>query len=90
LSYRVKLRKGMWNRRGDHLTVDGYVVYAPADRAYPPELRDYPAVPEGYRDHMGTNVPYLAERPELPESLPRFGQPPLQPYEKFVVYEYMQ
>ncbi|KAF8189979.1 hypothetical protein K438DRAFT_2018907 [Mycena galopus ATCC 62051] len=90
LSYRVRLRKGMWNRRGDHLTVDSYVVYAPADRAYPLELRDYPAVLEGYRDHMGMNVPYLAERPELPESLPRFGQPPLQPYEKFVVYEYMQ
>jgi hypothetical protein len=72
----------MWNRRGDHLTMDGFVVYAPSDRAYPEELRDYPAETVGYRDHMGTEIGYLASRPELPESLPRFGQPPRQPYEK--------
>ncbi|KAJ7442481.1 hypothetical protein B0H11DRAFT_2093837 [Mycena galericulata] len=88
-SYRAAVRKGMWNRRGDHLTVDGYVVYAPVDRAYPEELRDYPPETVGYRDHLGGEIPYL-DRPELPESLPRFGQPPRQPYEKFVVYEYMQ
>ncbi|KAJ7770619.1 hypothetical protein B0H16DRAFT_1715276 [Mycena metata] len=88
-SYRVAVRKGLWNRRGDHLTVDGFVVYAPVDRAYPDELRDYPAEAVGYRDHHGAEVGYL-DRPELPESLPRFGQPPRQPYEKFVVYEYMQ
>ncbi|KAJ6486793.1 hypothetical protein C8R45DRAFT_268871 [Mycena sanguinolenta] len=87
-SYRIRLRKGMWNRRGDHLTVDGFVVYAPADSAYPDELRDYPD--EAYRDHMGMEIPYLAARPELPESLPRFGQAPRQPYEKFIVYEYFQ
>ncbi|KAJ7637059.1 hypothetical protein FB45DRAFT_742081 [Roridomyces roridus] len=80
-SYRIALRKGMWNRRGDHLTVDGFVVYAPVDRAYPDELRDYPAEAVGYRDHLGSQIPYL-DRPELPESLPRFGQPPRQPYEK--------
>ncbi|KAJ6590501.1 hypothetical protein DFH09DRAFT_1139525 [Mycena vulgaris] len=88
--YRVALRKGLWNRRGDHLTMDGFVVYAPVDRAYPDELRDYPAEAVGYRDHLGAEIGYLASRPELPESLPRFGQPPRQPYEKFVVYEYMQ
>ncbi|KAJ7749316.1 hypothetical protein DFH07DRAFT_888598 [Mycena maculata] len=88
-SYRVALRKGLWNRRGDHLTVDGFVVYAPLDRAYPDELRDYPAETVGYRDHLGGEIPYI-DRPELPESLPRFGQAPRQPYEKFVVYEYMQ
>ncbi|KAJ6571864.1 hypothetical protein B0H19DRAFT_1064888 [Mycena capillaripes] len=89
-SYRVALRKGMWNRRGDHLTIDGFIVYAPVDRAYPDELRDYPAETVGYRDHLGAEIGYLASRPELPESLPRYGQPPRQPYEKFVVYEYMQ
>ncbi|KAJ7669046.1 hypothetical protein B0H17DRAFT_1087231 [Mycena rosella] len=88
--YRVAVRKGLWNRRGDHLTMDGFVVYAPVDRAYPEELRDYPAEAVGYRDHLGSEVGYLATRPELPESLPRFGQPPRQPYEQFVVYEYMQ
>ncbi|KAJ6610995.1 hypothetical protein B0H10DRAFT_2224460 [Mycena sp. CBHHK59/15] len=89
-SYRVAMRKGLWNRRGDHLTMDGFVVYAPADRAYPQELRDYPAETVGYRDHLGSEVGYLESRPELPESLPRFGQPPRMPYDKFVVYEYMQ
>ncbi|KAJ7151017.1 hypothetical protein C8R46DRAFT_1304502 [Mycena filopes] len=89
-SYRIALRRGLWNRRGDHLTVDGYVVYAPVDRAYPEELRDYPGETVGYRDHTGGEVGYLDSRPELPESLPRFGQPPRQPYEKFVVYEYLQ
>ncbi|KAJ7484653.1 hypothetical protein FB451DRAFT_1233061 [Mycena latifolia] len=88
--YRAAVRKGLWNRRGDHLTIDGFVVYAPVDRAYPEELRDYPAETVGYRDHLGAEIGYLASRPELPESLPRFGQPPRQPYEKFVVYEYMQ
>ncbi|KAJ7218287.1 hypothetical protein C8J57DRAFT_1732233 [Mycena rebaudengoi] len=89
-SYRLAVRKGLWNRRGDHLTIDGFVVYAPADCAYPAELRDYPAETVGYRDHLGAEVGYLDSRPELPESLPRFGQAPRQPYEKFVVYEYLQ
>ncbi|KAJ7791949.1 hypothetical protein B0H14DRAFT_3094391 [Mycena olivaceomarginata] len=89
-SYRGRVRKGLWNRRGDHLTADGFVVYAPADCAYPEELREYPAETVGYRDHLGTTIGYLPSRPELPESLPRFGQPPRQPYEKFVVYEYIQ
>jgi hypothetical protein len=81
-SYRLAVRKGLWNRRGDHLTIDGFVVYAPADCAYPAELRDYPAETVGYRDHLGAEVGYLDSRPELPESLPRFGQAPRQPYEK--------
>ncbi|KAJ7136129.1 hypothetical protein C8R44DRAFT_976822 [Mycena epipterygia] len=89
-SYRAVVRRGLWNRRGDHLTMDGFVVYAPVDRAYPADLQDYPAETVGYRDHLGAEVGYLATRPELPESLPRFGQPPRQPYEKFVVYEYIQ
>ncbi|KAJ7138516.1 hypothetical protein C8R43DRAFT_1019388 [Mycena crocata] len=80
--YRARLRKGMWNRRGDHLTMDGYVVYAPLNLAYPVDLRDYPAETAGYRDHLGSEIGYLDSRPELPESLPRFGQPPRQPYEK--------
>ncbi|KAF7289963.1 hypothetical protein MIND_01371600 [Mycena indigotica] len=87
--WRTRKRMGMWNRRGDHLTMDGYIVYAPSNRAYPEELSDYPAENVGYRDHRGSELKYL-ERPELPESLPRHGQPPLQPYDKFVVYEYQQ
>ncbi|KAF8886578.1 hypothetical protein BD779DRAFT_619373 [Infundibulicybe gibba] len=47
--YRTRVRKGFWNRRGDHLTMEGYIVYAPRDQANPPELVDYPAVNEGYR-----------------------------------------
>ncbi|KAJ7057767.1 hypothetical protein C8F01DRAFT_1256388 [Mycena amicta] len=71
------------------LTMDGYIVYAPPNCAYPEELSDYPAETVGYRDHLGTELMYM-DRPELPESLPRHGQPPRQPYEKFVVYDYLQ
>ncbi|KAK6978023.1 hypothetical protein R3P38DRAFT_3120474 [Favolaschia claudopus] len=79
-------RQGLWNRRGDHLTEDGFVVYAPLPIAYPPELCSYPAESVGYRDHLGKEVPRSAFHAELPESLPRFGQPPLRPYEQFIVY----
>ncbi|KAJ7269909.1 P-loop containing nucleoside triphosphate hydrolase protein [Mycena rebaudengoi] len=81
-----RLRKGMWNRRGDHLTLDGFIVYALADRAYPAELSDYPPETVGYRDHTGATMGYIESRPELPDSLPRFGQPPRRPYETFLVY----
>ncbi|KAK6978012.1 kinase-like domain-containing protein [Favolaschia claudopus] len=81
-----KLRKGFWNRRGDHLTEDGFVVYAPLNTTYPSELHNYPDETVGYRDHLGKEVPWSASHVELPESLPRFGQLPLRPYEQFIVY----
>lgn len=86
--YTRRTRKGFWNRRGDYLTANSYVVYAPVNRAYPPELQHYPSETEGYRDQYGVFVPYLAERPELPASLPYHGRPPAQPYDSFVVYSY--
>ena len=79
-NYRERFRKGFWNRRGDHVTLNGFIVYAPLDKANPSELRNYPTENEGYRDHLGTFLEYRS-RPELPESLPRHGQPPVQPYE---------
>lgn len=82
-----RVRYGFWNRRGDHLTQNLYVVYAPHDRAYPEELRDYPDERRGYQDHHGTFIP-VADRPELPASLPQRGRPPAQPYDSFVVYKY--
>jgi hypothetical protein len=81
-TYYRTLRYGFWNRRGDHLTNDKYVVYAPPDRANPPELETYPLPTEGYLDHYGTFIKYDATRRELPESLPREGRPPTFPYEK--------
>ncbi|KAG6332029.1 hypothetical protein ID866_7062 [Astraeus odoratus] len=84
-SHRVRL--GFWNRRGDHLTSNMFVVYAPEGRAYPSELRDYPSEAEGYKDHHGTMIPWT-DRPELPASLPQRGRPPAQPYDSFVVYKY--
>ena len=78
--WRERVRKGFWNRRGDHLTMSGYVVYAPPEKAYPPELRNYPQERVSYRDEIGNETPYV-ERPELPESLPRHGNAPEQPYE---------
>ena len=81
-TYYRTLRYGFWNRRGDHLTNDMYVVYAPPDRANPHELEKYPPPTEGYMDHYGTFIKYDATRRELPESLPREGRPPRFPYEK--------
>lgn len=83
--YKERIRKGYWNQRGDHLTVTGYLVYAPPEKAFPPELRDYPKENEGYRDQIGSLIPWM-ERPELPESLPRYGQPPMNPYESVSCY----
>ncbi|KAF8628289.1 hypothetical protein AX17_005993 [Amanita inopinata Kibby_2008] len=80
-----RVRKGYWNKRGDHLTMSGYIVYAPHGQAYPPELQDYPDQSVGYRDNKGQFVNFL-QRPELPESLPHHGQPPLHPYHTFLEY----
>ena len=79
-SYDIRIRRGYWNRRGDHLTKEGYLVYAPADKAYPPELITYPPETEGYQDEKGSYTKYVA-RPELPESLPRHGKPSEYPYD---------
>jgi hypothetical protein len=62
--------------------MDKYVVYAPHGRTNPPELEGYPAPTDGYLDHHGNFVKYDPARRELPESLPRQGQPPLLPYDK--------
>lgn len=86
--YTRRVRKGFWNRRGDHLTSNMCVVYAPEDGAYPAELQHYPSDTDGYKDQYGVFVPYLAERPELPASLPYHGRPPTQPYDSFVIYGY--
>ncbi|KAF9240474.1 hypothetical protein BU15DRAFT_87678 [Melanogaster broomeanus] len=88
-TYSRKVRMGLWNRRGDHLTRNSFVVYAPQDREFPEELRDYPNEREGYKDQFGCFVPWLKERPELPASLPYHGRPPAQPYDSFVVYTYL-
>ena len=79
-SYDIRIRRGYWNRRGDHLTKEGYLVYAPTDKAYPAELITYPPENEGYQDEKGSYTKYVA-RPELPESLPRHGKPSEYPYE---------
>lgn len=84
-NYHEKVRRGYWNRRGDHLTLDGYIVFAPQDKAFPNELRNYPAEEEGYQDHDGTFAGWV-QRPELPQSLPRMGKPPECPYEKVCIY----
>jgi hypothetical protein len=75
-----RVRRGYWNRRGDHLTPDGCVVYAPLGMAYPAELAAYPLEEAGYRDEKGGFVGY-AERPELSASLPCKGRAPKRPYE---------
>lgn len=85
--YSRKVRKGFWNRRGDHLTSDLHVVYAPPDKAYPAELASYPDGKEGYFDaYLNHHIPWIEDRPELSASLPQKGRPPTQPYESVSVY----
>ena len=74
------VRRGYWNRRGDHLTPDGHIVFPPPNMQYPEELRMYPFENEGYQDHSGLFIAYI-RRPELPQSLPKHGNPPERPYE---------
>jgi hypothetical protein len=78
--YRERVRQGFWNKRGDHVTPEGYVVYAPDNKAYPMELRDYPGSFEGWRDHLGNFLAHQP-RPELPDSLPKHGMAAVRPYE---------
>ena len=60
-----KCRKGFWNRRGDHVTPDGYVVYAPGPLVYPKDLDDYPDGKDaGYRNEHGVKATW-APRPEI-------------------------
>ncbi|KAI0039865.1 hypothetical protein FA95DRAFT_1684087 [Auriscalpium vulgare] len=88
-TFRARVRYGYWNKRGDFLTPDMYVVYAPQERANPAELAGYPSPTEGYRDHTGAFLRYEANRLELAESLPRHGRPPVLPYERFITYVYI-
>ncbi|KAF4616335.1 hypothetical protein D9613_008632 [Agrocybe pediades] len=85
--WRERVRYGFWNRRGDHLTPDGYIVYAPVERAYPQDLQNHPKEQDGYENHERLFTAYV-QRPELPQSLPKHGQPPECPYEAFIVYHY--
>ena len=87
-TYSLTRRFGFWNRRGDHLTHDKYVVYAPPDRVNPRDLENYPPPTEGYMDHYGTFIRYDARRMELPESLPHQGCPPKFRYEKARDYHF--
>lgn len=74
------VRSGFWNRRGDHLTKDGYVVSCPPGRNYPPELSNYPDL--GFMDHLGNRVAQTPDKfPEHPDSVPANGRPAKTPYE---------
>ena len=74
------VRRGYWNRRGDHLTRDGYIVFPPPKMQYPEELRMYSFEIQGYQDHSGFFIAYV-RRPEHPQSLSKHGNPPERPYE---------
>ncbi|CCL99794.1 uncharacterized protein FIBRA_01816 [Fibroporia radiculosa] len=79
-----KIRKGFWNRRGDHLTMERngqFIVYAPRQLANPQELNDYPSPVDGFMDHRGNKLRYDPHVPELPDSLPLHGEPPRRPYQ---------
>lgn len=79
------VRAGYWNRRGDHLTQDGYIVYCPSPRIYPKDLTEYPE--EGFMDHHGNKVvrPPGQEPRELPASIAHDGHSPKQPYDTVCV-----
>ncbi|KAK0446057.1 uncharacterized protein EV420DRAFT_1648284 [Desarmillaria tabescens] len=87
-TYKRKVRMGFWNRRGDHLTPDGHIVYAPPHLSHPAELKDYPRTKDGFMNHEGAFMKQSPNWTELQDSLPRFGRSPVRPYESFVVYNY--
>ncbi|KAH9933915.1 uncharacterized protein B0H18DRAFT_982749 [Fomitopsis serialis] len=76
-----KVRKGYWNRRGDHLVYDQN-----RDMANPPELAHHPSPIDGFMDHHGQKVKYDPNVPELPESLPLHGEPPKRPYKEVCIF----
>lgn len=79
--YKGRRRLGFWNKRGDHLTPWGEIVYALEAKSYPKELRHYPKEEEGYLNEHGWFVKYDDNRQEFLDSLPRRGKPPIRPYE---------
>lgn len=78
-------RRGLWNRRGDHLTSDYKIVYAPSQFANPPDLAGHPAAGEGWMDHHGQYVRASSRFTELEDSMPRHGREPRRPYESVSV-----
>jgi hypothetical protein len=74
----IQVRKGYWNRRGDHLTESGHIVYVPEGKAFPSDLIHYPI--EEFMNPDGEKIQHTSQE-ELLDSLPRFGKPPRQPYE---------
>ena len=74
------VRVGFWNRRGDHLTEDKYVVYCPPGRNYPKDLNDYPE--NAFKDHNGKiiNKPPNSYH-ELADSVPTNGRSAVRPYD---------
>ncbi|KLO16122.1 hypothetical protein SCHPADRAFT_926760 [Schizopora paradoxa] len=79
------VRHGLWNRRGDHLTEDGYVVYCPPGRNFPRELSNYPE--NSFMDHTGRVIHERPEsHPEHPASIPSGTTPPSKPYDTFIDY----
>ncbi|KAF9441813.1 hypothetical protein P691DRAFT_790616 [Macrolepiota fuliginosa MF-IS2] len=65
VSARRYRRKGFWNRRGDHVTPEGYIIYAPHDMVYPPDLEEYPdRMEDGYMDEYGYRTQWV-RRPAI-------------------------
>jgi hypothetical protein len=78
-------RAGYWNKRGDHLTATGYVVYAPEGMQYPDGLKTYPDVGEGYKNEKGYII-HHEDRPVLADSVSRNGARPVTPYSEVILH----
>ncbi|VDC03563.1 unnamed protein product [Peniophora sp. CBMAI 1063] len=78
-SYSTRTRRGYWNRRGDHLTSEGYIIRAPSGRTYPSELDSYPEGDGHFRNHRGKEAKDPRYR-ELP------GSAGGSQYDKYVQY----
>ncbi|KAJ3558066.1 hypothetical protein NP233_g11586 [Leucocoprinus birnbaumii] len=60
-----KRRRGFWNRRGDHVTPEGYIVYVPGPSVYPQDLDDYPDGKDGgFKNEHGMKLQW-EPRPEI-------------------------
>ncbi|TDL24554.1 hypothetical protein BD410DRAFT_94108 [Rickenella mellea] len=79
------VRVGLWNRRGDHITQEGFLVKVPPKRAYPSDLADYPE--DDFLDHQGTNwKERVADRPQHPDTVPQLNGKPKKTYDEFIKY----
>lgn len=89
---KVRVRQGLWNRRGDCATADGrYFIRAPPEHQNPADLAHLHQY--HFSSYDGRTIPWDQRMKEYPDSMSRRGQPPRYPYEyvrgPFTIADYL-